>query len=144
MNANEHDEFDQDGNLQDQAERAEREGLAAGRDPRVDRYRLIVRALRQPLEPQLPADFAARVARLAMRRDGDGFEDVMVSLLLLVMGLGALFFLGPVLVNAARTVVDVSLPPLPWRQAAMAAICIAAVWAMEHGWMRVQADSHRL
>ncbi len=138
MNANDHEM-----SLQDQAERAEREGLAAGSDPRVDRYRLVVRALRQPLEPQLPADFAARVA-IAMQRDGDGFEDVMVSLLLLAMGVGALFFLGPVLVNAARTVVDVSLPPLPWRQAAMAAICIAAVWAMERGWMRAHTGSRRL
>ena len=63
MNAN-----DQDMRLQDEAERAEREGLPAGRDPRVDRYRLIVRALRQPLEPRLPADFDTHVAGLALRR----------------------------------------------------------------------------
>jgi hypothetical protein len=134
MNAN--DNVDHDICLQAEAERAEREGLPSGRDPRVDRYRLVVRALRRPLEPQLPHDFDARVAELALRRDGDGFEDIMVSLLLLAMGVGALLFVGPSLAAMARSIVAIQLPQFPWQQIAMAAVAIVVVWAIERGWTR--------
>jgi len=141
MNAN-----DQDMRLQAEAERAEREGLPAGRDPRVNRYRLVMRALRQPLEPQLPADFDSRVAELALHRDGDGIEDLLVSLLLLAMGIGALFFIGPSLARMAQSIVSISLPPLPWHQVVMAAVCIGVVWAIDRlltlqGWKRTHTGS---
>ena len=84
MNANDsHQQArDRDMRLQAEADRAEREALAPGGDPRVDRYRLVVRALRRPLQPQLPADFAARVAAMASRtcaKACDGFEDWLVG-----------------------------------------------------------------
>lgn len=144
MNAN-----DQDMRLQAEAERAEREGLPTGRDQRADRYRLIVRALRQPLEPQLPADFDSRVAKLALSRDGDGFEDVLVSLLLLAMGIGALLYVGPSLAKMTQTMISISLPPLPWHQVMMAVICIGVVWAMDRlltlqGWKRTHRDSRHV
>ena len=49
--------------LQERALDAERRGEPAGADTRIDRYRAIARALREPVEPQLPPDFARRVAR---------------------------------------------------------------------------------
>ena len=139
MNAN-----DQEARIQAEAERAEREGLASGRDPRVDRYRLVVRALRQPLEPQLPADFAPRVAAIALQRDrGEGLEEWIVVLLMLAMGVGALVFVGPALAGMMHTVVSVQLPPLPWHQAVMAAACIGVAWASERGFARLRDHGSR-
>ncbi len=142
-NSFDHHGRDNDMRLQAEAERAEREGLPAGRDAHVDRYRLIVRALRQPLEPQLPADFDTRVAKLAMQRDGDGFEDVMISLLLLAMGVGALLYVGPSLAHMAQSMISISLPPLPWHQVAMAAICIGVAWGIDQGWTRAHRGSRQ-
>ncbi len=123
---------------QAEAERAEREGLPSGVDARVDRYRLVVRALRQPLSPQLPQDFAARVAALAERRGrGDGFEEWLVVLLLFVMGIVGLAFVGPTLVNAFHAVAAVAPPHLPWRQLMLGAVGIGIVAAIDRGWMRL-------
>lgn len=53
---------------QERAVRAERLGLDPnGDDARVQRYRLIARALRQPPAEALPDDFAQQVAALAMQ-----------------------------------------------------------------------------
>lgn len=138
------DDIDRDMRLQAEAEHAERERQAPGRDPRVNRYRLIVRALRQPLEPRLPADFDTRVAEMALRRDGDGFEDLLVSLLLLAMGIGALLFVGPSLAKMTQAMVSISLPPLPWHQVVMAAICIGVVWTIDQGWTRTHPGSRQV
>lgn len=59
--------------LQEQAVQAERLGLDA-RDARVQRYRTVARALRQPLDENLPPDFASRVAREAGRRTTDSMR----------------------------------------------------------------------
>jgi hypothetical protein len=134
MNTNDldHRDLDQDWRLQAEAERAEREHAAAGGDPRLDRYRLIVRALRQPLQMQLPADFAARVVAMAEQREqSDGFEDWLVVLLLLAMAIGGLLFVGPTLANVAHTMVGISMPSLPWHQLVMAMLCIGIVWALD-------------
>ncbi len=142
MNSN---DLDHDKHAQAEAERAEREQSAASGDPRVNRYRLIVRALKQPLQPQLPADFAARVvAAIEQREHGDGLEDWMVVLLLFAMGVGGLLFVGPTLANIAHSMVSISLPPLPWNQLVMAALCIGIVWAIDSGWMRMRPGSRRL
>lgn len=141
MNANDHTDPDRDDRMQVEAERAEREGRPSGRNPTVDRYRMIVRALRQPLEPQLPQDFDARVAEIALRRDGDGFEDVLVSVLMLAMGIGALLFVGPSLATMAHSVVAIQLPQFPWRQIAMAAVAIVVVWAIDRGWTRAHPSA---
>lgn len=138
MNTNDHEH---EARMQVDAERAERERFPVSRDPRLNRYRLIVRALRQPLEPQLGTDFDARVASIAEHGKSDGFEEWMIVLLLLAMGVGALLFVGPALANAAHTMVSVTLPPLPWHELAMAAICIGVVWAIDIGWMRTHPSS---
>ncbi|HTA65326.1 MAG TPA: hypothetical protein VK753_07470 [Xanthomonadaceae bacterium] len=140
MKANDPDQqaADRDLRLQAEAERAEREGLAAGSDPRLDRYRLVVRALRQPLEPQLPVDFAARVAAMAARRErGDGFEDWLVALLMAAMGVGALLFVVPALANAVQAMATIRLPLLPWHQAVATIVCIGVAWAFERGWIHL-------
>jgi len=41
----------------------------------------------------------------------------------------------------AQSIVSISLPPLPWHSAVMAAICIGVVWALDRlltlqGWKR--------
>ncbi len=123
--------------MQEEAERAEREQLAPGGDPRVDRYRMIVRALRQPLEPQLPEDFAMRVAAKAMRRAGNTFEDALVVGLLLAMGVVALLFIGPALAMAAQEIVRIAAPSLPWHLLVTGAGCIGVVWAVDRGWMHL-------
>lgn len=138
MNTNDHEH---EARLQAEAERAERERFPPSRDLRLDRYRLIVRALRQPLEPQLEADFDARVASIAERGRNDGFEEWMIVLLLLVLGVGGLLFVGPALANAAHTMVSVRLPPLPWHEFALAAICIGVVWTIDIGWGRTHPGS---
>ncbi len=70
---------------QEQAMRRERLPLDAHTDDaHVRRYRLLARALQQPLAHQLPADFAARTAALARRaaprasRAGTRFEFVLM------------------------------------------------------------------
>lgn len=103
-----------------------------------------MRAEREPLEPQLPRNFAGRVAALALHPDGYGFEDWIVVVLLFAMGRGGLFFVGPVLANVARAMVIFPMPLLPWRQAMMAAICIGVAWAIERGWMRLHQDARQL
>ena len=81
---------------QERALRAERLGLAdGGADARLDDYRRIARALRQPLPDPLPADFAERVARRAGagRMAREGLERFLGTSLLLVL-LAAAVVLG--------------------------------------------------
>ena len=132
---------ERDMRLQEEAERAEREQRTPGGDPRVDRYRMVVRALRQPLEPQLPDDFAMRVAAKAMRRTGHTFEDALVVALLLAMGVLALLFIGPALVKGAQEIVRVAAPSLPWHLLLTAAACIGVVWAADRGWMHLHSGA---
>ena len=146
MNTNgpDQDNSDREMRLQAEAERARAlRTCCPRRDPQVDRYRLIVRAMRQPLEPQLPDDFAARVANLATRRAGSGLEDFLVTALLLVMGAVALLFIGPALAKAAQMVVGVQRLPLPWHPLATAVVCIGLVWMIDSGWMRKYPDARR-
>jgi anti-sigma factor RsiW len=51
--------------LQEQALRAERLKLDPAADAKLQRYRTVVQALREPLDATLPDDFAAQVARKA-------------------------------------------------------------------------------
>jgi hypothetical protein len=81
---------------QERALREERQGLAPAQDaPRVKSYRVIARALAQPLHEQLPADFAQRTAHRIERHAGDRvaldarFERNLTSLLVVVFGLAA-------------------------------------------------------
>ena len=67
--------------------RARNNRLDADDDALSSSYVAIARALRQPIEVQLPADFAARVAGLAMqRRPVVEIESALEKRLLLILG----------------------------------------------------------
>ncbi|HKT27418.1 hypothetical protein [Dyella sp.] len=57
--------------LQERALRDERLGLDARDDARLQRYRAVARALRQPLDEALPSDFASQVAKEVERHTID-------------------------------------------------------------------------
>lgn len=139
---NNHDS-DAQARLQAQAEIAERQDLPAGRDPQVDQYRLVIRALRQPPTEQLPADFAARIAaRVQLTEDGSSIEDWMVTALLLTMAIVGLVYVQPVM----ATVIDrlhFKLPTLPWPLLVAAAVSLALAWAVDRGASAWRGGGHR-
>ncbi|GLQ89653.1 hypothetical protein [Dyella flagellata] len=57
--------------LQEQAAKAERLGLDAHDEAKLQSYRAVVRVLRQPLDRDLPLDFASQVAREVRRQAAD-------------------------------------------------------------------------
>ncbi|WP_266171169.1 hypothetical protein [Dyella subtropica] len=59
------DAIEREWQAQERAWRAERLGLDTNGDAHLLRYRLVAHALRQPLDQQLPLDFAHDVAALA-------------------------------------------------------------------------------
>jgi hypothetical protein len=79
---------------QERALAEERAGLAGElSDPQLRSYRLVAHALAQPLDEQLPPDFASRVARQAARaaRPADSrLESSLLVLLAAAMALAAL------------------------------------------------------
>jgi hypothetical protein len=138
---NGHEEFD--ARLQAQAELAERQGLPAGGHPAVDRYRLVMRALRQPLAVQLPADFAARVAaKIAFPEERSSFEDWAISLLLLGVGVAGLFYVQPLLAGVmdALQIAMPALPDVPWPLLGAAAASLAVAWVVDQGASRWKRD----
>ncbi|MDE2155362.1 MAG: hypothetical protein KGJ32_05625 [Xanthomonadaceae bacterium] len=84
--------------MQELASRRERLGLdPAGDDALVRRYRLLARALRQPLHDDLPGDFARRVAAMVAtpavrereRAPGAGLESWLLMSLAIALALAA-------------------------------------------------------
>jgi anti-sigma factor RsiW len=92
MNREPHDErMEREWALQERAARAERLGLDESSDPALQRYRTVMRALRQPLDENLPADFASTVAMEARRRAaGDTRLELYLSWALLGVLVGML------------------------------------------------------
>jgi hypothetical protein len=128
-------EFDveREARLQAEAEAAERQGLPAGASPTVDRYRLVLRALRQPLDMQLPAGFAAQVAaRIAHPEERASVEDWLTSLVLLAVGVTGLAYLQPVMASVLASM-HVSLPPVPWPLLGAAGAAVIVAWAVDRG-----------
>ena len=120
-----------DARLQAEAERAERNGLAPGANAGVDRYRLVMRALRQPLAVQLPADFAARMsARIVLPEERGSVEDWLVSVLLLAVGGTGLFYLQPVMADVLASM-HFALPSIPWPLLLAGAIALGVAWAVD-------------
>lgn len=125
--------------LQAQAEAAERQGSPPGGDARLDRYRLVIRAVRAAPMPELPADFAARVAASAMRaEDSSRLEDALMSLLMGALAVTALFYvwptLGVVLGHLQLVLPDVSmLTDVPWPLLIAAAVGVGLVWLLDRG-----------
>jgi hypothetical protein len=118
---------------QAEAEAAERRQLPPGGDPAVDEYRLVIRALRQPLPEALPADFAARVARrLRFAEERGSLEDWLVTVLMLGLAGAGLVYLLPVLARVAGRL-HVDLPTLPWPLLGAAALAVACAWVVDRG-----------
>lgn len=81
--------------LQERAFDAERRGEPADGEARLQRYRAVARALREPIVPALPMDFARVVARRA-RVDAElsgRFELRFAVAMLALLGLAGLFWL---------------------------------------------------
>jgi hypothetical protein len=122
-----------DERLQSEAERAERMGSPPGANPAVDRYRLVMRALRHPLPAQLPADFAVRLAaRVVQPEAHGGIEDWLVSLVLLGVGVAGLAYLQPVMASVLESV-HFRLPGVPWPLLVGAIVAIGVAWVVDRG-----------
>jgi hypothetical protein len=125
-------EREQEERLQAEAEAAERQSAPAGDNPRVDQYRLVLRALRREPGESLPLDFAARIARRVLYAEERGtFEDWMITGLMLAMAGGALYYLQPILAKVVAAI-HVPLPTLPAPLLIAAAVAVFAAWAAEH------------
>lgn len=127
---------DHEWQLQERAWREERDGASPSDDPALADYRRVARALREPMPPGLPADFAARVAMRAeaRRRTAGRLEDVLTQLLLAALGIAG----GVVAVRSGGTwlhEVTALLPAqdlglgLQWGVAILA--CLGLSWGME-------------
>lgn len=125
------EDIDREVSLQAAAERAERLGQPAGVDPGLDRHRLVIRALNRPTALQLPADFAARVAkRILLAEEKSGIEDWLMTLLLLGVGLVGLVYMQPVLALVVQRV-QFDVPQLPWSMIAATGAGIAVAWIVD-------------
>jgi hypothetical protein len=118
--------------LQAMAERAERDRLPTG-DPDVDAYRLVLRALKQPLPLALPADFAQQVARrLQFREEAADLERWLTSGLMVAMAIVAAWLaLPPLAATLAQALRATAAQPMPWAWMFVAAIGMAAVWVTD-------------
>lgn len=130
--------------LQERAVDEERRGLpSAGEQARLLRYRQLSRALRQPLEAALPADFARRVAQRVEaeaaaaeardRRFERGLVGVLVALfglaigtMIAIIGTGWLQALAPV----------VRLLANPWLFALLACVGLSSLVERWRGHLR--------
>lgn len=122
--------------LQELADRAERLHLPNTGDPRVERYRLVLRALAVAPAEQLPADFAASMQRRVLQmEDSFSVEDVLLSLLLLGAALTGLFYMKPVIATLISQW-HLSLPSLPWPLLAATAVSVVLAWAIDRGAMK--------
>ena len=133
MNSN---DLEQQARLQAEAELAERQRLPASGRPELDRYRLVLRALRQPLAVQLPADFAATVAaRVVLAEDKSSLEDWLMTLLLLALAVAGLVYALPVAASVLGQL-HFKLPTLPWPLLVAAVVSVAVAWALDRGALR--------
>ena len=129
MNTHEHEQQA----LQAQAELAERQKLPAGGNPAVDRYRLVMRALKRAPTEQLPANFAAQVAaRLVIPEDKATLEDWLVTGLLLAMAITGLIYMRPIVAEVLAQF-HFSVPELPWRLLVAGAVAVGLAWAVDRG-----------
>lgn len=126
-------DIDREARLQAAAEQAEQLGQPAGTDPELDRHRLVIRALNQPTALQLPADFAARIARrILVAEEKSGIEDWLMTALLFGMSVIGLVYMQPVLALVVQRV-NIEVPQLPWSMLAATLAGIAVAWIVDRG-----------
>ena len=125
------EDIDREARLQAAAEQAECLGHPPGVDPGLDRHRLVIRALNRPTALQLPADFAARIAkRVLLAEERSGIEDWLMTLLLLGVGLIGLVYMQPVIALVVQRV-HIDMPQLPWPMIAATGAGIAVAWIVD-------------
>lgn len=125
--------------LQAAAEQAERLRQPASGDAALDRHRLVLRALRQEPAERLPADFAARVAARARRREDKGsVEDWLMTLLMLALGVTGLVYVQPVVAGVMQRL-HVELPSLPWPWLVATLAGVAVAWLVDRGASRFES-----
>jgi hypothetical protein len=92
------EDADREWALQEQALRAERLGLDPSKDVELQRYRSVVRALRQPLDENLPPDFAVQMTAHVRRNTA---SDTRLELWLsgALLGMLAAMLIGLVVQN---------------------------------------------
>ena len=118
---------------QERALRAEAEGAALGQDPLVARYRVVARALRQPMPPALPANFAqmlaARVGRAPLdTRVERTLTGALTVLLLASAAVVAALYGGEWLRASLALLPPVSASALDWLLAGVAGV--ATSWSL--------------
>ena len=120
---------------QERALHDERLGVATGDDPLQAHYRLVARALRQPLPDALPGGFAEQVAALARMHAAHAPPDLrieqrLVRALVVVLALSAavvLAWYGPQWWQAVTTLLPGAA--LNWTLALMA--CVGLSWTFD-------------
>jgi anti-sigma factor RsiW len=118
--------------LQEQALRAERLGLDPRGDAKLQRYRAVAHALRQPLDENLPSDFATQMAaQVRQRRTTDmRFELWLSGVLVGVLGaamLSLLIVFGHAWLELGHTAMITHGLSSPWLFALMACVVLPAV-----------------
>jgi hypothetical protein len=128
MNRESHDErMEREWALQERAARAERLGLDDSNDQALQRYRTVMRALRQPLGEDLPADFASTVAMEARRRAaGDTRLELYLSWALLGVLVGMLIGVAVRYAGSWKPLLPLALSQ-PWLLALAGVLVLLAV-----------------
>lgn len=140
---------------QARAEQAERARAGASTDPQVAQYQLVMRALGRAPAHALPDDFAQSVlARIARAEEKAGFDDVLVSGLLLVLAIAGLAFVYPWLIALVDHLhallpslgsltsplqvgpLQAGLRGLPWSLLAAVAVAIGVAMSLDALWFR--------
>lgn len=135
---------------QARAEQAERAHAGTSPDPQVAQYQLVMRALGRAPAHALPDDFAQSVlARIARAEEKAGFDDVLVSGLLLVLAIAGLAFVYPWLtalvdhlhallpsLGSLTTPLQTGLRGLPWSLLAGVAVAIGVAMSLDALWCR--------
>lgn len=128
MNREPHDErMEREWALQERAARAERLRLDESSDPALQRYRIVMRALRQPLDENLPTDFASTVAMEARRRAAaDTRLELYLSWALLGVLVGMLIGVAVRYASSWKPLVPLALSQ-PWLLALAGVLVLLAV-----------------
>ena len=125
---------------QERALAEERAGLAPAQgDPQLRSYRLVAHALAQPLDAQLPPDFARRVARQAARAARPADTRLERNLLVVLAATMALAALAATMMYGAEWLPSLDLGTVgvllakPWTWALAACLGLSR---LSRGWLQ--------
>jgi anti-sigma factor RsiW len=121
--------------LQEQALRAERLGLDPSRDANLQRYRTVMHVLRQPLDQNLPPDFAAQMAAQVRRTSvADTRLELWLSASLLgvlaAMLIGVVMTYGYAWLQLGRALMSAQGWLNPWVLALVVCLVLPGIWGI--------------